>query len=96
MGKAIASQFLDIALFLSCSSSRDLIPILQATPKMIVCDERQKHKRGKEEIKEKGRKIRKAYGEQNVNYTNPFVGTRSEERLANVPVCVTIQCHLMA
>jgi len=44
----------------------------------------------------KGVKIRMSCGEQDVNYTNPFVGTGSEGRLASVPVGVTIQCHLMA
>jgi hypothetical protein len=63
---------------------------------MIVCDERQKHKRGGKKEREKRQEIRIACGEQNVNYTNPFVGTRYEVRLANVPVGVTIQCHLMA
>lgn len=82
---------------LSWSSNRDFILILQATPIMIVCDERQKHKRGgKKEKRKKRHEIGIACGERNVNYTNPFVGTRHEVRLANVPVGVTIECHLMA
>jgi hypothetical protein len=65
---------------------------------MIVCDERQKHKRGGKEKKSKNERheIRMPCGGQNVNYTNPFVGTRHEVRLANEPVGVTIQCHLTA
>ena len=69
---------------------------------MIVCDERdtrtggggEREKEGGGEAK--GVKIRMPCGEQDVNYANPFVGTRSVGRLANVPVGVTIQCHLMA
>jgi hypothetical protein len=64
---------------------------------MIVCDERQKHKRGGEKKWRKERhEIRMPCGGQNVNYTNPFVGTRHEARLASEPVGVTIQCHLTA